>query len=105
MSTQLRIHENHHGGLHLNQLVDLNVNPHDDFHVYAIEWTPNSVKFFIDDQLIRTVDNFYADSLYHGQKLMMNIWQPTYVDWVGAFDPTILPVKWLGQMLQPNQHR
>ena len=68
----------------LPDLVDLNVNPHDDFHVYAIEWTPNSVKFFIDDQLIRTIDNFYADSLYHSQKLMMNIWQPTYVDWVGT---------------------
>ncbi len=76
----------------LPDLVDLNVNPHDDFHVYAIEWTPNNVNFFIDDQLIRSVDNFYADSLYHGQKLMMNIWQPTYVDWVGTFDPSILPV-------------
>ena len=37
----------------LPDLIDLNVNPHDDFHVYAIEWTPNSIKFFIDAQLIR----------------------------------------------------
>lgn len=76
----------------LPELVDLNVNPHEDFHTYAIEWTPVNVNFFIDDQLIRTVTNFYTDSLYHYQKLMMNIWQPTYEDWVGEFDPSILPV-------------
>jgi len=76
----------------LPDLVGLNVSPHDDFHTYAIEWTPLNVSFFIDDQLIRSVTNFYVDSLYHYQKLMMNIWQPIYEDWVGEFDPSILPV-------------
>ena len=74
------------------ELIDMNTSPHDDFHTYAIEWTPTHVKFFIDDQLFRSVDNFYADSLYYHQKLMMNIWQPTYDDWVGEFDSNILPV-------------
>ena len=76
----------------LPELIDINTSPHDDFHIYAIEWTPTHVKFFIDDQLFRSVDNFYADSLYYHQKLMMNIWQPTYDDWVGEFDSNILPV-------------
>ena len=76
----------------LPELIDMNTSPHDDFHIYAIEWTPTHVKFFIDDQLFRSVDNFYADSLYYHQKLMMNIWQPTYEDWVGEFDSNILPV-------------
>jgi|TARA_Y100000817_G_scaffold46160_1_gene32256 hypothetical protein len=76
----------------LPELVDTNSDPHQDFHNYAIEWTPDHVAFFIDDELVRFVDNFYADSLYHYQKIMMNIWQPTYVDWVGEFDSEILPV-------------
>ncbi|MBJ12994.1 MAG: hypothetical protein CMG62_07970 [Candidatus Marinimicrobia bacterium] len=76
----------------LPELVDLGVSPHESFHTYAIEWTPSDVKFFIEDQLIRIVNNFYADSLYHYQKLMMNIWQPIYDDWVGDFNPSILPV-------------
>ena len=76
----------------LPELIDMNTSPHDDFHIYAIEWTPTHVKFFIDDQLFRSVDNFYADSLYYHQKLMMNIWQPTYDDWVGEFDSNILPI-------------
>lgn len=74
------------------QELDIDFDPHEDLHTYAIEWTPNNVLFFIDDQLVRTVDNFYADSLYHYHKIMMNLWQPTASSWVGQFDPDILPV-------------
>ena len=79
-------------GWDLPELVDIDINPHEDFHTYAFEWTPDYVAFFVDEQMIRWVDNFYADSLYHYQKIMMNIWQPTWVDWVGEFDSDILPV-------------
>ena len=29
--------------------------------------------------------------LYHHQKLMMNIWQPSAVNWAGSFDESTLP--------------
>ena len=74
------------------QELNIDFNPHEDFHTYAIEWTPNNVLFFIDNQLVRTVDNFYADSLYHYHKIMMNLWQPTASSWVGPFNSDILPV-------------
>ena len=74
------------------ELIDVGFNPHEDYHNYAFEWTPEYVAFFIDDELVRMDDNFYVDSLYHHQKIMMNIWQPTYVEWVGEFDSDILPV-------------
>jgi len=79
-------------GWDLPDLVNLDFNPHEDFHTYAIEWTPDYVAFFADEQVIRWVDNFYADSLYHYQKIMMNMWQPIYEEWVGPFNPDILPV-------------
>ena len=79
-------------GWDLPELVNLDINPHEDFHTYAFEWTPDYVAFFVDEHVIRWVENFYADSLYHYQKIMMNIWQPTWVDWVGEFDSDILPV-------------
>tara|TARA_B100000287_G_scaffold424382_1_gene468918 strand:+ start:3779 stop:4864 length:1086 start_codon:yes stop_codon:yes gene_type:complete len=76
----------------LPDLVDIDMNPHNDFHTYAFEWTPDYVAWFLDGEMIRWVDNFYTDSLYHFQQIMMNIWQPTAESWVGEFDPDILPV-------------
>lgn len=73
-------------------MISTNFNPHDDFHVYAFEWTPDYLAFFVDDNLVRYDDMGQVDSLYHYQKIMMNIWQPTNVDWVGPFSASILPV-------------
>ena len=67
-------------------------NPQNEFHDYAIEWTPDYIAFFVDDLLVRYINNFYVDSMYHHQKIMMNIWQPTAVSWAGPFDESILPV-------------
>ena len=75
----------------LPDLSDLTFNPNEDFHTYAFEWTSEYIAFFVDDQLIRWVDNFYADSMYREQKIMMNIWQSTSVEWAGSFSANTLP--------------
>ena len=69
----------------------VNFNPKENFHNYAIEWTPDYIAFFVDDMLIRYINNFYVDSLYHPQQLMMNIWQPSAISWAGSFDESTLP--------------
>ena len=66
-------------------------NPHLDFHDYGFEWTPNYVAWFIDgEEIFRQTGNHIAE-LDSAQKLMMNLWQPAYADWVGTFDDRILP--------------
>ena len=80
-------YENHHEELHT-----LLYNPHVSFHTYAFEWTPSSIKFFINDQLIRIDNGNYIGTFQEGQKIMMNIWQPIWIDWVGEFDESILPI-------------
>ena len=74
------------------QLHTLQYNPHVSFQTYAFEWTPDYIDFFINDQLIRRDENYYVESFNSGQKIMMNIWQPIWEDWVGGFDPSILPI-------------
>lgn len=70
----------------------MSVNPHAAFHVYAIEWTPDYVAWHIDgDEVYRQTGDHIA-KIVNPQKLMMNIWQPIYVDWAGTFDPAKLPV-------------
>lgn len=72
--------------------VFLSVNPHLDLNTYAFEWTPDAIRFYEGDRLLRTVSGERADSVYHPQKLMMNIWPPSNAAWAGTFNPDILPV-------------
>ena len=66
-------------------------NPHLDFHEYAFEWTPEYVAWFIDGEEIFRQTGTHIAELDSAQKLMMNLWQPVYADWVGTFDNRILP--------------
>ena len=66
-------------------------NPHVDFHIYGFEWTPDYVAWFIDGvEVYRQTESHIQELAYH-QKIMMNIWNPTYEDWVGVWDERILP--------------
>ena len=66
-------------------------NPHLNFHTYSFEWTPDYVAWFIDNEEVYRQTGSHIDSLYVSQKIMMNIWNPVYVDWVGAWNSEILP--------------
>ena len=66
-------------------------NPHLDFHTYSFEWTPEYVAWFIDDIEVYRQTGSHVDSLYLSQKIMMNIWNPVYADWVGTWNPDIIP--------------
>ena len=66
-------------------------NPNEDFHTYGFEWTPDYIAWFIDGaEVYRQTEN-HIQELAYPQKIMMNIWNPTYDDWVGVWDERILP--------------
>lgn len=66
-------------------------NPHLDFHVYAIEWTPSYVAWFIDEVEVYRQTDAHVATLNKPQKIMMNIWNPVYSNWVGAWNAEVLP--------------
>ena len=66
-------------------------NPHLDFHTYGFEWTPDYVAWFIDDEEVYRQTGDYIEELHYSQKIMMNIWNPAYDDWVGIWDERVLP--------------
>jgi hypothetical protein len=78
----------------INHVVDkiVRFNPHQAFHVYAIEWTPDYVAWQVDGFEIYRETASHVQQLFYAQKNMMNIWPPDYPSWVGPFDPSILPV-------------
>ena len=66
-------------------------NPHVDFHTYGFEWTPDYVAWFIDGEEVYRQTGGHIDEMHYSQKIMMNIWNPVYDDWVGIWDERVLP--------------
>ena len=66
-------------------------NTHLDFFEYGFEWTPDYVAWFINgEEVYRQTADHVAD-LNHSAKIMMNIWNPVFDDWVGIWDERVLP--------------
>ena len=68
-----------------------NFDPYEDFHVYAFEWTPDYVAWFIDSVEVYRTTGENVKTLRYPQKLMMNIWNPVYTGWVGYWQDYSLP--------------
>jgi len=67
-------------------------NPHQGFHDYSFEWTPDYVSWGVDGYEVYRQTGDHIATLNRAQKIMMNIWQPTYVDWAGPFNRNALPI-------------
>jgi len=66
-------------------------SPHQDYHTYAFEWTPQYVAWFIDDVEVLRQTGAHIQTLTRAQKIMMNIWNPLYENWAGLLNPESLP--------------
>ncbi|MFP4162674.1 MAG: family 16 glycosylhydrolase [Chitinispirillaceae bacterium] len=82
----------------------LEVDPSQDYHTYAIEWTPDYIAFLFDGEEVRRTEadddeNQIKDCRDIPQSYRFNMWANDISDWVGEFDPSILPryqyVNWI----------
>lgn len=67
-------------------------DPANAFHIYGFEWTPDYVAWQVDGYEVYRQTGAHIATLSRAQKIMMNIWQPAWVDWAGTFDPALLPI-------------
>lgn len=67
-------------------------DPSEDYHVYAFEWTPTYVAWFIDSVEVFRQTGDDITLLNKPQKIMMNLWISSAAGWVGDFDSRILPL-------------
>lgn len=68
-------------------------NPHDEWHTYAMEWTPKYISWFIDGAEVRHV-NHPDPAIEHmakEQSLRMNFWTPTFHSWGQGLDAADMP--------------
>ncbi|MGH7490987.1 MAG: family 16 glycosylhydrolase [bacterium] len=66
-------------------------NPHLDFHTYAMEWTPEYVAWFMDGMEAYRQTGEHTATLNKPQKIMMNVWNPAFANWVGNWSDDALP--------------
>lgn len=65
----------------------------DGYHTYVLEWTPNYVAWFVDGNEVRRINGGqFVTSLNSPQSIRFNLWAANIPEWVGYWDPNILPV-------------
>ena len=69
----------------------LSFSPHQDFHTYAFEWTPQYVAWFVDGQEVLRQTGTHISTLTQPQKIMMNVWAPVWENWTGTWNDLVLP--------------
>lgn len=62
------------------------------FHTYAIEWTPNYVRWTLDGVEVRKTEGGQVSNLTGTQGLRFNLWSSESASWVGQFDESKLPL-------------
>ncbi len=79
------------------QHATLDFDPSADFHVYAIEWLPEEVNFYVDEELVHTQTDQVAEFLTLDSRLMLNAWPvedtANLTGWAGAVDDAALPAE------------
>jgi beta-glucanase (GH16 family) len=71
-------------------IVNLGFDAEADFHLYDIEWTPQSVKFFADGTLFRTWTTNTA-LMNLPQTILLTIWASSAAGWAGPITATSAP--------------
>ncbi|MDQ8188354.1 family 16 glycosylhydrolase [Pelagicoccus sp. SDUM812002] len=64
----------------------------DDFHVYALEWTPDTVAWYLDGELVRKYEGRQAQVMTSPQSLRFNLWAANIEKWVGPIESESFPV-------------
>jgi endo-1,3-1,4-beta-glycanase ExoK len=63
------------------------------YHTYSIEWTPDYIAWFYDSKEVRRTTGAQATACQVKEmSIRFNLWISPSTGWVGAFDPSILPV-------------
>ena len=67
-------------------------NPHDEWHTYTLEWTPDYINVSIDGREVRHVeDRAIVERIGREQSLRMNFWTPEFHVWGQGLNASDMP--------------
>jgi hypothetical protein len=74
-------------------MIDLEFDASQDFHTYAFEWSPNTIKWYVDGRLVHTEDGSHGPLPQTPGQIMANLWAGRDVDsWLKAFTYSGSPI-------------
>jgi len=66
-------------------------NPHEEFHTYTFDWTPEYIAWSVDGQEVHRQSGEHIARMDKPQKIMMNLWISEFYEWTGPWNDSILP--------------
>ena len=83
-------------GVNAHAIIDLGFDAAEDYHDYAIEWSSNHIKWFVDGELVRTVNGDGIELPSERSLIMANLWAGAGAaarTWTGDFVYSGSPVR------------
>ncbi|HEY7772939.1 MAG TPA: family 16 glycosylhydrolase [Marinagarivorans sp.] len=74
------------------QVHTINSSFADAYHTFAMEWTPDQVRWLVDGEVIRTTNGGQARDLISPAQARINFWPPENPAWVGDWNDSVLPL-------------
>jgi len=72
--------------------IDLGFDAADDFHTYAFEWTPDAIRFYVDNRLVHELRGARVENMRRPQRLYLTLFSSIELyRWVGHIDPRQAP--------------
>lgn len=66
----------------------LGYNVSQAFHLYAFDWQPDAVRFYVDGEFIHSFTSKEFELPSHAGRMMINLWTGTLTDWHGEASPS-----------------
>lgn len=80
------------GGRATKHIHQLGFDAAGDFHTYAIEWTPEAIRWYIDNRLVHEAADRAIARMSRPQRLYLNLWSTDQLwRWTGNVDPAEAP--------------
>jgi len=72
--------------------IELGFDVSEDFHLYAIEWDPNEIRWYVDNVLVHTRKNWGPTPIPHlPMQFHVNLWPTKSRELAGSIDESMLP--------------
>lgn len=82
----------HIEGEKVSQIVPLDFDATQSYHVYGFDWQPDGIRWYIDGELVHEVRGEKLPLPQERQKIMLSVWgTETLTDWLGPLDESALP--------------